>query len=137
MIKKTVEAVKRAFSKKPIKVAAGEPEAVAVAPVTVSVPIPEKQPKPRDTHADIPVPVRGGVFVAVTLDGGFGEISNEMRGHPHCLQISDLALSSAGQWLAGRRINWAIIPFRARHNLEIHRFHIVNSKDLEKYLKEA
>jgi hypothetical protein len=134
-VEKVVEAVKKVFKKKPAKLDPVEVIEPQETPKPVIVKTIANNPRPQDTHADKPIAVKGGVYIAVTMDGGFGEISTSKCG-PHCLQISDMTKALAAKELQGKAINWATVPYRVRHNLEINGFHAAKWSDIESYLVE-
>lgn len=97
-------------------------------------PVPERV-EPQDIPA--PVPTKGGAFVAINMDQGFGEISPMIGKSYRTLQILNMPYTIAIQKLEGKRIDWETIPYQWRYNLEIHKFHAVTFDALEKHLRDV
>ena len=101
-----------------------------------------KEPKPvpervEAKDAPAPVPTKGGAFVEILMDRDFGEISPIFGAYYRTLQVLNLPSSLAVEKLKGKKLDWAIIPYQWRYNLEIHKFHAVGLDELNKYLMDV
>lgn len=79
---------------------------------------------------------KGGTFIDVILDYGFGNIAADKAGMKHVLHLTDIPLSMAPRFINGKAIDWHTVPAKWRHEMEINEFHAVTWDELKQYLRD-